>query len=575
MSGRLAAIALPARLTHVAPLIAVLGLFAACAFVIPTLAPVATTDDWGYSRSVEIFRDTGRLEVLPAVAATAIFQISWGILFSSLFGMSLGLMRVSTLVMTAIGAAGTWWLCRELGVSRSRSSLGTAAYLFNPLSFILSYTFMTDAHLTALVMVSTALYVRGLRGDGWASVAGSVVASCAFLTRQQGILVPAAVVLFLMLAGAIRWNRSSLVKLLRVAAVPAVVVAAYAVWTLKFGGATDIQEGFFHQARRAGAPGAWTLMRHLTFIEIMYAGFFCLPLTIAAAPLIGRIRFDSRWWGKWLIGGVLISFLLGFASFSGAGRHMPYVPQFVGPGGLGSPDVRGSRPRLVEQPWFDVATIVCAVSTVVLLVVIGRAAASRIRPDSGKAGLVAVIAMVQVFGILPPSFHYLRRGYSLDRYLLPLLPLSIALLLWALRDLPLKQWLGWTVVAVFAVANVAATRDYLVYIETVWTIADQAVEAGARPDQVDAGAAWDGYQLYTYGLDNDIIRARTRGGPWWLTFYGLASDSTYVVSSKPVKGYVQVATFTYDTWLPDATRTMYLLRRFGAPGLPELSGDSQ
>jgi hypothetical protein len=127
------------------PLVVVLALFAATAFIVPALAPVATTDDWGYTRSVEILYHEGRLTVFPVVAATAVFQIGWGALFAVVFGMTLGVMRVATLAITGLGAVALYALLRELGVSRSRSALGTAAFLFNPLGFMMSYTFMTDS----------------------------------------------------------------------------------------------------------------------------------------------------------------------------------------------------------------------------------------------------------------------------------------------------------------------------------------------------------------------------------------------------------------------------------------------
>lgn len=557
------------------PLFAVLTLFALCALIVPTLTPVATTDDWGYSRSVEIFRETGELTVFPVVAATAVFQILWGVLFSYLFGMSLGVMRVATLVMSGIGGAAAYWLCRQLGMTPSRAGLGAAAYLFNPLSFILSYTFMTDAHFTALMVLATALYARGLRPDeraAWALVGGSVAASCAFLTRQQGILIPAAVVLFMLAARQISLNRAGAVRLARVVAVPVLTMAAYYYWLVNYNDVPDVQEGFFREARRAGLDGTWTLVSHLTFFEAMYVGAFCLPLTLAALPMLYRLRFDLRPWGLPLISASAALFAAGILLYEGPNRQMPYIPQFVGSGGLGPADVRGGRPRIVEQPWFDVATIVCGISAAIAIVLVGRAVASRARTHGIEAALVAVVLLSQVAGVIPPSFHYLRRNYSLDRYLLPLLPLAIVLLLWALRDVSIAQWLGWLVVGSFAVVNVAATRDYLVFMDTVWETAETAVAAGARRDQVDAGAAWDGYNLYTYGLENDITRARTRDGPWWMTFYGLASDSTYLVSSEPRQGYVLVAAFEYETWLPDATRRVLLLRRADAPPLP-VTGD--
>ena len=182
--------------------------------------------------------------------------------------------------------------------------------------------------------------------------------------------------------------------------------------------------------------------------------------------------------------------------------------------------------------------------------------------------MVAAIGFWQVLGILPPSFHYLNRGYSLDRYLLPLLPLGICLLLWATRDLRMFQPLAWTIVAVFLAFSVAAARDYFVYLETAWSLADDATAAGVASTRIDGGAAWDGYHLYTYALDNGIHRAATPRGPWWMTFYGLASDSSYVVSSTAQPGYIRVWKRDYSSWLSRDTLQLYLLKKTSVAGPP-------
>src|SRR5215211_5087845 len=71
------------------PLAAVLGLYILAAFIIPTTADVAISDDWTYVRSVEILHDTGELKVLPVAAAAVVFQTLWAGLFAEVFGMSL------------------------------------------------------------------------------------------------------------------------------------------------------------------------------------------------------------------------------------------------------------------------------------------------------------------------------------------------------------------------------------------------------------------------------------------------------------------------------------------------------
>lgn len=553
------------------PAVAVLAAFAATAFVVPTLAPVATTDDWGYSRSVEILHDEGRLTVFPVVAATAVFQIGWGWLFSLALGMTLGVMRISTLAMTMLGGIALFALLREVGVSRGRSALGLAAYLFNPLAFILSYTFMTDPFFTALLLLATAAFARGLRverpGPGFV-VLGSALAGMAFLTRQQGALIPLAVALHLLASGRLRLTWAGVRLFAQVVALPLLTTAGYYVWLRRFNDVPAVQQGFFDEAKAGGLDGAWRLLRNLTFIELMYLGFFALPLTFALLPGLRR-GWRTMGRGGWLLFSLLnTAVIAGLAIYGQVGSRMPYVAQFVGAGGIGPPDVLGARPRVFNQPFFDWATGVCAVSTILLLFLICRGA--RGAPDSegdglstprrGGAGLVLAVGLWQVVGILPPSFHYINRGYSLDRYLLPLLPLGICLLLWATPDLRLLQPLGWLVVGVFGCFAVAGTHDYLVYMENVWSVANGARDGGVPVQKIDAGAAWDGYHLYTYGLDNGIASAQTQGGPWWTTFYGLASDSTYVVSSRPQNGYDLIASTEYPTWL-GGDNPMYLLRR--------------
>ena len=553
------------------PLAVVLALFAASAFVVPTLAPIATTDDWGYSRSVEILYHEGRLTVFPVVAATAVFQIGWGALFALIFGMTLGVMRVATLSIAALGAIALYALLRELGVSRSRSTLGTAAYLFNPLGFMMSYTFMTDSYLTSLMIGSTYFYVRGLRSEHRHTSSilfGSLLAGCAFLTRQQGALIPLAVVMQLLLARRLRVNWASARLIVQITAIPAAATVGYYLWLKYVNNVPAVQQGFFNEAKHAGIDGSWLLTRHLTFIEMMYLGFFALPLAVALIPgLWAAVRISSpRGWIAFCLTEAALA--IGLTSYAITGGRWPYIPQFMGAGGLGPPDVLGSRPRIFQASFFFWATVVVAAAAVLLAFLLSRGIALERSPERAGAAIVAAIGFWQVVGILPPSFHYLRRGYSLDRYLLPLLPIGIILLLWATRDLRMFQPLGWAVVAIFLTFSTAAARDYFVYLGSVWSIAAEANRAGVDNTHLDAGAAWDGYHLYTYALDHNIRRAGTPKGPWWMTFYGLASDSTYVVSSRPQPGYVRVWTRDYSSWLSRDTHHIYLLRKSSSTGPP-------
>jgi len=557
-----------------------LVLFAIAAVIVPTMTNVSTTDDWGYTRSVEILYWDIKLTVFPVVAATAIGQVFWGGLFALIFGMTLGVMRLSTVVAVAIGAIALYALLRQLGVSRSRSAMGTSLYLFNPLTFVLSFTFMTDPHFTSWMLVALALYAWGLRETEtrpWALLLGSLAAGFAFWIRQQGALIPFAVVLYLLVTRRLWLNRRSVMLALQAALIPALMLIGYYVWLKWFNDVTAVQQGFVDEMKRAGWSGAWHLVRYLTYFEFAYLGLILVPILLTIVPIwrstsshdSGSFRSPL---GYWLFLGSLGIIVTGLYFFTRQGRTMPYTPQFVGPGGLGSPDVPGSRLRLIEWPQtYTILTIVAVIGAIVASLMICRQLIPEVSPERAVAGLVGMVGLWQVVGVLPPSFHYIRSSGSLDRYLLPLIPLGIALLLWSVRDVRLFQPLGWVLIACLAVVSTAGTRDYLVYMDSVWEMARTANAKGVPDTKLDAGAGWDGYHLYTDMVDAGITKSKAPGGsPWWLYFYAKNSDATYVVATNPAKypTYQVVAKSQYDQWLEDDPVYIYLLKQKGAPWPP-------
>ena len=568
------------------PLLAVLLGFAVAAVIVPTLTQVSTTDDWAYSRSAQILVEEGRLVIFPVVAATAVFPVLWNALFGFLFEPTLGVFRLATVVITALGGVALSALLGELGVTRGRAALGVAAHLANPLTFILAFTVMTDAHFVTMLLFASYLFARAVRPgaiDGRWLVAGSLAAGLAFLSRQQGALIVPAVVLFLLLARRLRFDRASLRLLLQLIAPSALIIAGYYLWLRSSGVPPQVQSAFLREALEAGWSGTWWLLRHLTFVELMYLGFFTLPIMAAALPATRRLFREQRGVGllvAWLWSLVAIT---GVALMWQQGALMPYISQFFGSGGLGSPDVIGSRPKLIGPDVRGALTVVCLVATLLLGLCAGRginrALAERteraVSRETGVAGLLVCIFLGQVAGVLPPSYHYIGwTAGSLDRYLLPLVPLGIALALWWLRGIAIVPPLGWLVVAGMLAFSVAGTRDYLVYLQAVWRMADVAVARGVPLDRLDAGAGWDGYHLYEEGAARKVRSRTPKGGPWWVYFYGPATDSAYVVSRTTRPGYRAVARQEYDSWLQRKPATVYLLRRLTTSWPPVPDPDS-
>ena len=94
-----------------------------------------------------------------------LFQVVWGALFGLLFGPTLGVYRLSMVVLWFLSAIACYALLLQLTRDRARSALGTAVYAFNPIGYSLAFTFMTDAPFLATSVIAIACYVRGLGRD--------------------------------------------------------------------------------------------------------------------------------------------------------------------------------------------------------------------------------------------------------------------------------------------------------------------------------------------------------------------------------------------------------------------------
>lgn len=572
-----------------APLLGVGLLYLLALLLIPVLAPVALGDDWVYARSVEILVQEGRLRILDLSVVTLVWQVLWGGLFGAILGPTFGAMRLSTVVITGLSGLACYWGCRQLGLGRERSALGAALYLFNPILFSLSYTFMSDAHFVALLTIAAAFYLRGLRPDqpsvAW-TIAGSFVAGLAFLERQQGVLIPLGVVTYLLLSRRLWLHRAGMLLFLQVVALPATMTILYYLWFRFIHGIPKAQGDFLQKVRDAGVDGAVLLASRLSLIEATYIGLFVVPLAaglLLALPTLWRTL--SRL-GRLAFAGWAIFVLAGTALFWVSGRRMPYIPHFLSPYGVGSYDLRGGRPWLYGQHGLDIFTVICVLAALLfglaLCTQLGRTATPPTstthtrHPERAGAGLLLGLAFWQILGVLPQSFTFRNwtfRGYnapSLDRYLLPLLPLVLWLLLWAVRQIRWQTAIAWALTLVMAFFSIAGTRDFLTFHMAIWNLAQQVVDEGVPLTKLDAGAAWDGYHLYEYSIANDIHT--TAPLPWWIGLFAPADTCEYIIAGQPADDfsdlYGPIRRVEYSTWLNGNPTYLYLLRRHDVPGPP-------
>jgi 4-amino-4-deoxy-L-arabinose transferase-like glycosyltransferase len=558
---------------------AVLVAFAASALVVPTMAPVAISDDWVYTRSVEILLAEGRLEILGVSAANAVFQVFWAAPFVAIAGEVFSGVRLATVIFVGLSAVALYAWCRELAVPRPLSAVAAAAYLFNPLAYVLSFTFLTDPYFVGLLIAASWLFTRALRPEHILPVPlllGSGFAALTYLQRQQGIFLPLSVIAFLLLARRLPFDRSSVATVARIVGLPFVVAVAHGAWSAAVSPDRFAQQGFVEAVLATGVRDGTTVVARMTFVELLYIGLFVAPLAAAALwrlPLLAQ-RIRSGWW--WGVAAWQIVIVIGLATWA-RGGYMPYLGPYVNREGVGPSEIIGARPPVWQEEALVWVTVACATASLVLAIAVVGALSSRAGRRSG-AGLVATMGVVQAGACILPSFLFFQDdlGLSLDRYVLPLLPFALVLGAWALREVPARSVLvALLVTAVIGSYSVVATRDYLVFQQAVWSLAERTIADGADLTQLDGGYPWVGYHLHERSLEAGVEAQTPGGGPFWTRVISPLVDSTLVIATAPFDGYGSVIEQVhYSAWLDRRPTSFVLLQRDGTTSPLRISGSA-
>jgi len=215
------------------PWIAVLLLapaLVACVLIVDPLREFLSQDDsWAYARMVEHLLKTGEYRLDAWTAASMPVQVYLAAGLAQLFGYSLSLLRISTLLLLVGGLAAYVALLRELEVEPTGAAVLTLGLLASPLVPMLGFTFMSDVQFMAWLIVATWLYARGLRqGSATAMVFGSLAAGCAIGTRQFGIALIGGLALGWLLA---RPRQRPPLRLLLLATALPIAVGAWQLWS--------------------------------------------------------------------------------------------------------------------------------------------------------------------------------------------------------------------------------------------------------------------------------------------------------------------------------------------------------
>jgi hypothetical protein len=465
------------------------------AIVNPLRETATWSDDWAYARMVRHLLETGEYRLDHWAAANMPVQIYLAAGLATVFGYSLTLLRLSTLLLVCFGLVSFYCLLRAQGTGEIEAGLLSLTLLASPLVLYLSFTFMTDAQFLSWMLIALLFYSRGIERRSLVPMAlGSIAASAAVGTRQFGVALPAGLALTWLL-GRSRLEKTSLYL------TGLILPALTGLWQISLG----LTHPSVTQVARLGHTVAYlhrglcamlieSVYRLAVLLE--YLGLYLLPLTpVLLYPYVRDFRAVGhageglrRWRGpaRMFTAWILLMGIYGLSYY--------WVNRTIRKSLMPSLGWVMTMDGKVKRALLTVATTTCGTLLGLLLF------ARYIRPGRWRS-LSPVEILLVSSSVVMFVLNVLYVQYC-DTYLTAYIP--VALIATA------KEFPHWPrpcrVLHFMACVPVIAlaclwTRASLVEEEVYWQAAEELRLRGVIPSQVAGDLRWSGY----YGCYDDWV----------------------------------------------------------------------
>lgn len=519
-------------------------------------------DDWVYSLVVKSVLESGYYYFSSISSANLGPQAYWGALFCLPFGFSFTALRISSLVLGLMGIIALYFLIRQLDIKPKLAFFGALVLAVNPLYFGLANSFMTDVPFISLLIISIYFFVRGIDKNLNSNIAAGVLFSIlAILIRQLGVLVLIGfAVAYLIKYGPSLKNFLKVVLLVFMGLLAHFLYQSWLVNTgrMPFSSGHSNFAGLFSPRN-----GLWNL-RLMAINSLVYLGFYILPfMPIFYQQKVAGLSSNFIKIFCLLLFSItlLFSYLLWWKNLS-----MPSMTNVLIASGLGPLTLRDtfilnqnnpSIPSIMEYVWF-IMTFLSAGSVVALIlycfVGLRQLFFGFVKYEILLKNLNPLFFLVVFCGYYFVLLIMSGGFVIFDRYLLPLVPISILLLLSFNfeEDFFEKKSLVYVallLVGFYSVFSVCSTRDYLEWNRVRWiALNDLLTVDKVRPNQIDGGYEFNG--LFTY----DAKYLPDDNKSWWWVV-----DDDYVIASGALEGYKVFKQYSFKRWLVPGDSKIFVL----------------
>jgi hypothetical protein len=550
-------------------------------------------DDFIYNVAVRETLAAGSLK-LNWSAQACYLHILFGALICKLFGFSYSILRIDNVFWTAVGTVGMYLSVRTTGLGPQLSAIFAAIYLFNPIVYWLSFTYMTDAMSLALTNWFIYLTLLGLRQKSLANLAAgtlSLMTSLASRLFTAIFMVPCA------LAALLTWNfgasswavfaLSIIGPLALVIGLPALfritdpIMASVSLITMQM----DMSSFMILSAHHPLQMG-WKVLVALGQLAI-YEGPFCAPILFAL--LYDHLKHDRKlpriaWLTATAVITATIATLVGHNE-----KLMPFTSNILYPPYTCIPAVIGFPHSWYHEVWAGI-TAVCTIlgfAYICICVefacrtlwriydrlrkVIREGAKLTILQSILKRDLIAITSLAATYAFVALVIV----AHDNDRYYSMVLAPALVVFAIVWRKLRIRGIAALAIlvtsVGLICAYTVASVHDSMSSYRARWQAINDLLASGVSPKQLDGG--WEFNMMQTPELIKTMhpipggwrIDENDRGTPplnkvrWWPNV-----NDQYVVSQVECAGYAVLKRYSYRNWMLNSRKEMLSLKKLAA-----------
>jgi hypothetical protein len=559
----------------------ILAVYLGVALLVDPRGEFPLNDDWCYTRSAFRLGTGAGMHLDEWAAPSLVGQAMYGALLVRLAGTSFTTLRISTLALSCATAAMLWFLLTRLGVRRELAWIATLAWIFNPVQFCLSFTFMTEVPFLFFVVLGSLLYSRHIVSRSRTALCAAAVSfGYAFLIRQTAALFIGPAFCASLLGLRAESTNRRLQHASIVAGITGAIAGSYYLWLGHRGGLTPATQRKFD------------LLEHLTAEQILgnslgilfYLSFMLFPVLAGCLPDLRRFgaQFGRRariaWLAPWALAAVfgVAWFYLEYSDpeyLPSRAFHsrMPLLLNILYDSGLGpvtlDPTYYGAPATPVYPNAWRLVTLLTAASVVplgaLICVALGRLRRLRAEEPARMQFLVFAMLSVSAVAVFEIIFSHLQEGGLFDRHLLTA-AVPATFLFAALGSGTAAQPVGRNpvmrqiprIAAALSLAamgwfSVTATHDYLAWNRIRWELGSSLLAEGVDPLTASCGFEFNAWHNY------DTFRARGNVGKVYYWWY---DSRDYLIAMSPVEDYRVQQQKSFHSWLHNRDVALYLLR---------------